>query len=555
MVSFEEIEGSPRLAIQASIEHADRIVEVGSLGKGQLDLLLVRIPDRDDAVELPDRTAHPLPSLLDVGKSAVDELSDVRERCTTPVVETSDEVFDLGDGRHFSCHRAPLRPERSYGITIERERGDRIERDSRYCCGRAALHNHGTPRHNQRRGRVREPAANSAPTEPLRSRVSDGSEGAPVDDTQHPRVGERWAAAGSALTSALVTAAASVDPFTLTAAHAARAAEAACAVTLISAGASDPLTSALCDGSVAIRRVRDEVLSSAGADLPTAALHLPPDVLTVTELPPGPALMASLSTRERRFGILTIVRNPGERAFGADEEVMLQGFASQAALMIEHLHALRTLEARALQSDRNRIAGNLHDLVIQQLFGVGLRLQSLTARSKPDSVVAELDDCVDQIDETIRAIRRSIFALHQPIDDRTGLRTRILNVVSATPFSFEPSVSFSGPVDSAIADEVHDELLVSLGEILTNVLRHARATSLDVVVTADLTRQQAIMRVTDDGVGWGGAPLDGHGTGNVLARAVELGGSCRVTMVDGGGTEVRWWVPLHGADQPPAPDG
>lgn len=362
------------------------------------------------------------------------------------------------------------------------------------------------------------------------------------------RTRERWLEATNAMVASLLAAAPSSNPFTVIADHVAAATKASCAATLIGADSDEPFPASLHDGSPSMQRIGGPLLAKVAKRLPRSAARLDEDLLGATTLPAGPALMAELSARHGTLGVFVVVRDPGAPQFSALDQEMLQRFASHAALVIEHLLAQQTVQVRAVHEDRRRIARNLHDLVIQHLFGVGLGLQALSARIQPVKAAAEVESYVDQIDGTIRDIRRSIFALNQPIDDGIGLRSRILNVVTATPFSFEPRVYFDGPVDSAIPDRIHHDILASLGEMLSNAIRHARACSVDVTVSVDLNARRVVLRVRDDGVGWAGPLVAGSGTGNLADRARRLNGTCHVSLAEGGGTEMEWSVPLQGSD-------
>jgi len=378
--------------------------------------------------------------------------------------------------------------------------------------------------------------------------------GVPTYDAHPPAAAatECWLRATIDLTRDLMLAPASANPFATLSNHAIVAARATRALTVINADSGDALATALDDGSGTIQRLPAPLFTELMTSVPRSAAHVDAQLISAAQLQDGPMLAVPLNAEDGAFGVLVITRNPGEVAFTEQDLQLATVFASHAALAIEHVQDHQSRQMQAVHDDRIRIASNLHDLVIQHLFGVGLRLQALASRIQPDDAAAEVDSFVDQIDDTIRDIRRSIFALHQPIDDTIGLRSRILNVVTATPFSFEPRVYFNGPVDSAIPVAVHEPILVSLNEILANVVRHARAHMVDVVIAADLSGQRAVLTVTDDGVGWSGPAIDGSGTGNLAQRARALGGDCRFLSAKGSGTQVEWWVALHDDDAEPS---
>ncbi|MEX1008589.1 MAG: PAS domain S-box protein [Acidimicrobiia bacterium] len=217
---------------------------------------------------------------------------------------------------------------------------------------------------------------------------------------------------------------------------------------------------------------------------------------------------------------------------------------------------LRTLE------DHERIARDLHDIVIQQLFASGMTLQGVWSRIKDPDVAQRVATVVDDLDATIREIRAVIFGLQTLGADAGGRRAEILRVASdeRAVLGFEPRVRFDGPIET-ITDEVAAHLLATLREALSNVARHARAASVDVTIEAGSvpergTGAQVVLCVSDDGVG---IPEDadgggGNGIRNMTDRAVRLGGRCAVRSRPEGGTVVEWSVPPEGITGSCAPD-
>ena len=201
-----------------------------------------------------------------------------------------------------------------------------------------------------------------------------------------------------------------------------------------------------------------------------------------------------------------------------------------------------------MYEDRDRIARDLHDLVIQRLFATGMMLQGATRLGPlPAEASERVSRAVDELDETIKEIRQTIFALHEPVDaPATSTRGRVLRETaqSAGLLGFEPGVRFSGPIDSVVTKAAADHLVAALREALTNAAKHARARRVDVVILLD--EGNVVLVVTDDGVGVSG---DGSGrrsgVANIAARAQDLGGSCRLERVsEEGGTRLTWSVPL-----------
>ena len=199
----------------------------------------------------------------------------------------------------------------------------------------------------------------------------------------------------------------------------------------------------------------------------------------------------------------------------------------------------------ALAEDRERIARDLHDTVIQRLFATGMSLQGSIrlVRSDPDAAVERIEGAVDDLDLTVKHIRTAIFGLEVTRPDRDSTRSRILALVHEAigPLGFEPRVLLDGPVDTGMRPDTANELIATLREALSNVARHARASRVEVeVVFADDVR----LTVLDDGVGPPavGAPR-GKGLANMAARAEKLGGTFSLGPAEPTGTRLEWRVP------------
>nr|MYU47870.1 histidine kinase [Streptomyces sp. SID7803] len=166
-------------------------------------------------------------------------------------------------------------------------------------------------------------------------------------------------------------------------------------------------------------------------------------------------------------------------------------FASQAALALMMADAQRDRERLAVYEDRDRIARDLHDLVIQRLFATGMMLESAQRRSDVPEVQSGVGRAVDELDVTIQEIRTAIFALQQePAEAPSGLRTRVLREINmaAVPLGFKPSHRFvGGAVDSLVGELTGKNLIAALREALSNAFRHAGAARIEVVVDATVT--------------------------------------------------------------------
>ncbi|MEU6143356.1 GAF domain-containing protein [Streptomyces sp. NPDC047081] len=277
-----------------------------------------------------------------------------------------------------------------------------------------------------------------------------------------------------------------------------------------------------------------------------------PRMLTPYARAYGPVMMLPLQSDGRVLGALVTPRTQGAPAFTEAERTMAVQFASQAALALMMAEAQRDRERLAVYEDRDRIARDLHDLVIQRLFATGMMLES----AQRGSVVPEVRDgvgkAVDELDVTIQEIRTAIFALQQgPTEVPSGLRTRVLREINmaAVPLGFKPAHRFVGAVDTLVGDLTGKNLIAALREALSNAFRHARASRIDVVVDATVTlpdgRPGVRLTVADDGVG---IPADGRRSGlnNLKRRAESLGGDSRHGPgigEDGGGTTVVWEAP------------
>lgn len=226
----------------------------------------------------------------------------------------------------------------------------------------------------------------------------------------------------------------------------------------------------------------------------------------------------------------------------------VERFAAQAAVTLVLAEAQREHERLAIYEDRDRIARDLHDLVIQRLFATGMSLQGALKLGEIDSGVEErISRAVDELDETIREIRQTIFALHEPTNGpASGVRGRVLRETaqSGALLGFEPAVRFVGPVDTLVSDRVSEHLVAALREALSNAVKHAAANRIDVMLEVDPVT--VVLRVTDDGVGVSAqGPSRRSGVANLSARAQELGGSCFIERAsDSGGTRLTWQVPL-----------
>ncbi len=241
-------------------------------------------------------------------------------------------------------------------------------------------------------------------------------------------------------------------------------------------------------------------------------------------------------------GVLVALFDKAHRAGEYEERELLMSFADQAALALDRAQALEDREELAVISDRDRIARDLHDLVIQRLFATGLQLQGIRSVSETPAVIERIDETVDALDLTIKDIRGTIFELQ---DRQTGsLRGEIRKLVKeyVPVLGFAPTVRTLGPVDTAVPEPTCNQLLAVLREAISNLARHALADHAEVELRVD--QLEVVLTVTDDGVG---LREDRHESGlrNARRRASALGGSLDVSAGDPQGTRFVWRAPLR----------
>jgi signal transduction histidine kinase len=307
----------------------------------------------------------------------------------------------------------------------------------------------------------------------------------------------------------------------------------------------------------------------------------------------GPGMALPMTSAGRLLGAVAVWRSPGEPEFSADERRLATAFAAQAALALRIAEGQADQQRLAVYQDRDRIARDLHDLVIQRLFATGMILEGAQRKVQLPEVAERIGRAVDELDATIKEVRTTIYALqHDDTPDGAddNLRTRVLREIgqSAAVLGFKPSVTFIGPVESSVGERTGRQLVTALREMLSNAARHARARTVEVEVDAGIHidenglptfaldddavviqeageaesgaggtgpraraleealrragagRPAVMLSVSDDGVG---IPEGGRRSGlrNLADRARGLGGAAWHEPGPGGrGTTVRW---------------
>jgi signal transduction histidine kinase len=257
----------------------------------------------------------------------------------------------------------------------------------------------------------------------------------------------------------------------------------------------------------------------------------------------GPALTVSLGATNRASGLLLALRAKGGDPFALEQVPMLASFADQTALALEIVDKQRTQRQLDLLADRDRIAGDLHDHVIQRLFATGMSLQGGIRRVTDPEARRRVIRAVEQLDETVREIRTTIFDLHSSADDRAiSLRRRMLDTVAEASADgpVSPSIRINGAVDTLVPADLGEHAVAVLREGVSNAVRHARASAIIVTVEAGA---ELIVDVLDDGVGLPPS-VARSGLLGLEQRATRCGGTCSVAPGPSGGTRLTWRVPL-----------
>lgn len=253
----------------------------------------------------------------------------------------------------------------------------------------------------------------------------------------------------------------------------------------------------------------------------------------------GPVLVCAIGHSNSGNGVLLLVRPQGSAAYNQAEVESSSLFGSRIGLALDlaRVHALR--EQNLLFTDRERIARDLHDLVIQRLFASGLSIQSLRRYTLDPIAHERIAAVTSELDDTIRKLRDTIYSLRTGEDEQEPLTVRVLKVVeeTASSYSVTPKVAFAGPVDDAVRGTIAGHLLSVLSEGLSNAARHSGAE--DIRINVSVIHKRVELVIKDDGCGFE-EPARVSGLANMRHRAELLGGSCIIQSAPGEGTRITW---------------
>lgn len=254
-------------------------------------------------------------------------------------------------------------------------------------------------------------------------------------------------------------------------------------------------------------------------------------------------LLARLGTGEAEQRLMLLMRTVERAEYSTMDGEMAAVFCAQSALALEIARAHQIREQLILYEDRERIARDLHDVVIQRVFAVGLHLQVLARFIVNPLGLEKIRTITGELDETIGELRETIYSLRASASRTNLLSSRIVDVVRkfSKPLSFTPRIVLSGPLDEQLPPGLDKQLLAVVSEGLSNAVRHAQAGKIDIAVTVRVGRVS--VSVIDDGCGFLGTECS-SGLMNMEARASLLNGFFRLKSVEGHGTSFYWSVPF-----------
>jgi len=372
------------------------------------------------------------------------------------------------------------------------------------------------------------------------------------------RANAKWMEASRAITTALLSEADPVaEPLRLIAERARELTEAEQAIVLVASDAELPTEEVeTLVVSTAVGLWADEVLgqevpvegSTTGgvfrSRVPLITESFRHPIQAFTDVGQRPAIVMPLRTQQSVLGVLAVARSDHQTPFDATHLELMSDFADHAAVALSLAASRGQARRLSLIADRERIAHDLHDHVIQRLFAAGMDLQGTIARSRSPEVNRRLSATVDDLQATIDEFRTTIFALQSRTTAAGGFRLQIQSAIAelTEDRAIQTMVRISGPL-TAIGDQLAEHATPVIIEAVSNAVRHSGAEHLtiEIAVADELT-----IDITDDGCGIDPTNPRRSGLANLEHRAATVGGSCAISAVTGGGTHVRWVAPLVG---------
>lgn len=369
------------------------------------------------------------------------------------------------------------------------------------------------------------------------------------------RAAATWMQASREISTALLSGGpGSENPLRLIAERARELTDAEQAIVLVPEAAGDTDDPQTLVVSTAVGLLSEEVIgqrvpidsSTSGSvfrsEIPVITESFLHPIQSFTDIGQRPAIIMPLTIEDNVIGVIAVARHQDEPAFDPSYLDLVRDFARHAAIALT-LASSRAREREVLVlADRERIAHDLHDHVIQRLFAAGLDVQGTIARSKAPEVNDRLSRTVDELQSTIETIRSTIFKLQSPAAKEADLRVRMQALVSelAGDSGIVTSVRVAGPL-SVVTQHISEHAEAVASEAISNAVRHANASHIDVTVTVN---DQFTLEITDDGDGIPEGNMRKSGLANMQRRAEHLGGECAISSAPESGTSVRWTVPV-----------
>ncbi|MCI2418371.1 GAF domain-containing protein [Saccharopolyspora sp. K220] len=382
-----------------------------------------------------------------------------------------------------------------------------------------------------------------------------GAAGIAVDNArlfEEVRRRERWLDATSEITAELLAGTDSIDALQLIAERATELTAADYALIAVPVG-DDPGEVSELVITVSAGAGVDELVgrtipisaSTAGRvfreRVPRNVPKLPFDVTEGVDVQFGPALAVPMRADETISGVVLAIRAAGAAEFDENELQVVSSFADQAALALQRAEAQAARRELDVLADRDRIARDLHDHVIQRLFAIGMAMQGTQRREKAPALAGRLTEHIDQLHEVIQDLRASIFDLQATTENAVRFRARvqriITDLVGDNPIRI--TVRMAGPLD-VLAPKLAENAEAVVEEAVSNTVRHAQATELSVTISLD---GNLTIEVTDNGVGIPDAVAH-SGLHNLAERAAQVGGRCTAEPLPAGGTRLLWTAPV-----------